>query len=65
MDSTKERYFFLSGLISLSLFALLVLLVGYSLLISSKIEQFAMIQKPRQTLPRYSLPPNPSPSQNL
>ena len=44
MDSTKERYFFLSGLISLSLFALLVLLVGYSLLISSKIEQFAMTQ---------------------
>jgi protein TonB len=44
MDSTKERFFFISGLISLSFFALLVLLVGYSLLSSTRIEQFAMVR---------------------
>lgn len=44
MDLHNERYFFLSGLISLTLFSLLVLLVGYSVLTSVKIEQFAMTQ---------------------
>jgi protein TonB len=44
MGLHNERYFFLSGLISLSLFAFLVILIGYSVLSSTKIEQFAMIQ---------------------
>jgi len=44
MDSNQERYFFLSGLISFSLFIILVVLAGYSLILTPKIEQFAMIQ---------------------
>lgn len=44
MGSNQERYFFLSGLISFSFFIVLVGLVGYSLIISPKIEQFSMIQ---------------------
>lgn len=44
MGLHNERYFFLSGLISLSLFTFLVILIGYSVLTSAKIEQFAMIQ---------------------
>ncbi len=44
MGLHNERYFFLSGLISLSLFAFLVILIGYSVLTSAKIEQFAMTQ---------------------
>jgi protein TonB len=44
MDSNQERYFFLSGLISVSLFIALVVLAGYSLILTPKIEQFAMIQ---------------------
>lgn len=44
MDLHNERYFFLSGLISLTLFSFLVLLMGYSVLTSVKIEQFAMTQ---------------------
>ena len=44
MGSNQERYFFLSGLISISFFIALVVLAGYSLIIAPKIEQFAMIQ---------------------
>ncbi len=44
MDSHNERYFFLSGLISFSFFALLVAMIGYTLLSSPKIEQFAMFK---------------------
>lgn len=44
MGSNQERYFFLSGLISFSFFIALVVLAGYSLIITPKIEQFAMIQ---------------------
>jgi len=44
MGSNQERYFFLSGLISFSLFIALVVLAGYSLLLTPKIEQFAMMQ---------------------
>lgn len=44
MGLNSERYFFLSGLISLSLFLALLFLIGYSLLVSTKIEQFAMTQ---------------------
>lgn len=44
MDSNQERYFFLSGLISLSLFVAFLFLAAYSLILSPKIEQFAMIQ---------------------
>lgn len=44
MNSNQERYFFLSGLISISLFTLLVFLAGFSLFLSPKIEQFAMVQ---------------------
>lgn len=44
MGSNQERYFFLSGLISFSLFIVLAALAGYSLILSPKIEQFAMIQ---------------------
>jgi hypothetical protein len=44
MDLHNERYFFLSGFISLVFFALLVILVGYSILTTAKIEQFAMVK---------------------
>ncbi len=42
MNSHNERYFFISGLISFSFFGVLVLLIGYSLVAATKIEQFAM-----------------------
>lgn len=44
MNLNQERYFFISGLISLSLFIVFLFLAGYSLIVSPKIEQFAMIQ---------------------
>lgn len=44
MDMNQERYFYLSGLISISLFAALLLMAGYSVILSPKIEQFAMIK---------------------
>lgn len=44
MDTQQDRYFFLSGLISISLFLLLLLVVGYSFILTPKIEQFAMIK---------------------
>ena len=44
MDLHNERFFFLSGIISFAFFALLVLVVGYSIVTSAKIEQFAMLQ---------------------
>lgn len=44
MSSNQERYFFLSGLISFSFFILLVGLAGYTLILSPKIEQFAMVK---------------------
>lgn len=44
MDLNQERYFFISGLISLSLFVAFLFLAGYSLIVSPKIEQFAMMQ---------------------
>lgn len=44
MGSNQERYFFLSGLISFSLFIMLALLAGYSLVLSPKIEQFALVK---------------------
>ncbi|MEW5832493.1 MAG: TonB C-terminal domain-containing protein [Campylobacterota bacterium] len=44
MNSHNERYFFISGLIAFSFFAVLVLLIGYSLAAANKIEQFAMVQ---------------------
>lgn len=44
MDTNQERYFFLSGLLSISLFALLVFVAGYSIFISPKIERFAMVK---------------------
>lgn len=44
MDANNERYFFVSGLISISLFVGLVMLAGFSLFLSPKTEQFAMIQ---------------------
>lgn len=44
MGSNQERYFFLSGLISIALFAVVVFLTGFSLFLVPKVEQFAMIQ---------------------
>lgn len=44
MGSNQKRYFFLSGLISFTLFILLAALAGYSLIITPKIEQFSMIK---------------------
>jgi len=44
MDMNQERYFYLSGLISISLFVTLLFFAGYSLILSPKIEQFAMIK---------------------
>ena len=42
MGFNHERYFFLSGLISLSLFVFFLFLAGYNLIFSPKVEQFAM-----------------------
>lgn len=44
MDTNQERYFFLSGIISISLFAVLVLLAGYTLLVPPQIDSYAMTQ---------------------
>lgn len=44
MDTQQERYFYLSGLISISLFVALLFFAGYSVFLSPKIEQFAMIK---------------------
>jgi len=44
MGYNQERYFFLSGLISITLFVVLLFLAGYSLVLSPVIEQFAMTQ---------------------
>ncbi|MDD2950286.1 MAG: TonB C-terminal domain-containing protein [Sulfuricurvum sp.] len=42
MGFNHERYFFLSGLISISLFVFLLFLAAYNLIFSPKAEQFAM-----------------------
>ncbi len=44
MNFNQERYFFLSGLISITLFTVVVFLSAFSLFLSPKVEQFAMIQ---------------------
>jgi hypothetical protein len=44
MNFNQERYFFLSGIISLSFFIGLLLLIGYSIVLAPKVQQFAMIQ---------------------
>lgn len=44
MNFNQERYFFLSGLISLSFFIGLLFLIGYSIVLAPKVQQFAMIQ---------------------
>jgi periplasmic protein TonB len=44
MGFNQERYFFLSGLISISLFMALLFSIGYTLVASPKIEQFALKQ---------------------
>lgn len=44
MDFNQERYFFLSGLISISLFISLLFITGYSVILAPKTEQFAMIK---------------------
>lgn len=44
MNSHHDRYFFISGFISISLFLLILLLAGYAVRNSAKIEQFAMVQ---------------------
>jgi hypothetical protein len=44
MNPYRERYFFLSGLISISFFAALVIIIGYSLYLSPKSDVFAMTQ---------------------
>lgn len=44
MDMNQDRYFYLSGLISVSFFFALLFFAGYSLILSPKIEQFAMIK---------------------
>lgn len=44
MDFNQERYFFLSGLISVTFFLLLLFIAGYSVILTPKIEQFAMIK---------------------
>ncbi|MBV5321790.1 MAG: TonB C-terminal domain-containing protein [Sulfuricurvum sp.] len=44
MDFNQERYFFLSGLISISFFMSLLFITGYSVIIAPKTEQFAMIK---------------------
>lgn len=44
MKSNQERYFILSGIISISLFLALLFLIGFSILKSTKIQQFALTQ---------------------
>ena len=44
MDTNQDRYFLLSGFISISLFIGLILVAAYSFILSPKVEQFAMIQ---------------------
>lgn len=44
MNFNQERNFFLSGLISLSFFVGILFIVGFSLVLAPKTEQFAMIQ---------------------
>lgn len=75
MDLNQERYFILSGAISLSFFVLLLLLVGYSVLVSTKIESFALTQSNFVSVsvaiaevpaePQTQAPAQPSPSEPL
>jgi len=44
MDFNQERYFFLSGLISITLFLIFLFIAGYSVILAPKIDQFAMIK---------------------
>lgn len=44
MNGQQERYFFLSGIISISFFAVLVFLAVYTLLVPSQIDSYAMTQ---------------------
>jgi hypothetical protein len=44
MDINHERYFFLSGIIAISFFLILLFIAGYSIILSPKTEQFAMIK---------------------
>lgn len=44
MDFNHERYFFLSGLISITLFLIFLFIAGYSVILAPKINQFAMIK---------------------
>jgi periplasmic protein TonB len=44
MNFNQERYFFLSGIISFSFFLLLLFLISYSVILTPKIQQFAMVQ---------------------
>lgn len=44
MGFNDQRYFFISGIISFVIFTLLLVLIGYSIISTTKIEQFALTQ---------------------
>lgn len=44
MGFNDQRYFFISGIISFSFFALILIAFGYTMITSEKIEQFALTQ---------------------
>lgn len=71
MNLHQERYFFLSGVISFSLFIIVLFLAGYGIVLSPKIQQFAMTKsdyisvsimpaaKPKETPPPVNVASTP------
>lgn len=46
MGFNDERYFYMGGAIAFSLFTLILLIIGYTVVSSEKIENFALLQSP-------------------
>lgn len=58
MGFNQERYFILSGLLSIALFIVLLFLFLFGFIVSSKVEQFAMTKSEYISI---SISPNPTP----
>jgi protein TonB len=59
MGFNQERYFILSGLLSIALFIILLFLFFFGFMVSSKVEQFAMTKSEYISI---SISPSPTPS---
>jgi len=62
MGFNDERYFYYGGGIAFGFFAFLIVLIGYTLASSTKIEQFALTQSQYVSISLDMIPPKKSPS---